>query len=149
MTSSPIRNVSDTARWAVAYRARENERSAALFRDPFARRLAGELGEEIANTVKFSTRNTWSWLARAVLKFAPAKGPAFFDIFGWHTIEVRSLLKTPAIQKRLPLFLRLMAPLTPEVPTARQASRPWGGVASWKEVASRNQVALLQTAFRS
>lgn len=43
-----IRNISDTARWVAVYRARETERPDALFRDPFARRLAGTRGEEIA-----------------------------------------------------------------------------------------------------
>ena len=42
-----IRNISDTALWAAAYRARENERPNAVFRDPFARRLAGSRGEQI------------------------------------------------------------------------------------------------------
>ena len=46
-----IRNVSDTARWVAAYRARETERPDALFHDPFARRLAGERGERIASAV--------------------------------------------------------------------------------------------------
>ena len=35
-----IRNISDTALLAAVYRARETERPDALFRDPFARRLA-------------------------------------------------------------------------------------------------------------
>jgi len=43
-----MRNISDTARWVATYRARENERADGLFRDPFARRLAGDQGEEIA-----------------------------------------------------------------------------------------------------
>ena len=59
MAESLIRNISDTARWAAVYRARETKRSDALFRDPFARRLAGERGEEIANTIKFSNQNSW------------------------------------------------------------------------------------------
>lgn len=67
MSESPIRNISDTARWAAVYRARETERNDAVFRDPFARRLAGERGEEIANTIEFSSRNTWSWIARTYL----------------------------------------------------------------------------------
>jgi O-methyltransferase involved in polyketide biosynthesis len=46
-----IRNISDTANWAAVYRARESERPDALFRDPFARRLAGELGERIFETL--------------------------------------------------------------------------------------------------
>jgi methyltransferase (TIGR00027 family) len=62
-----IHNISDTARWAAVYRARETERPDALFRDPFARRLAGERGEEIANAIAFSNKNTWSWLARTYL----------------------------------------------------------------------------------
>ena len=44
---TPIRNVSDTAVWVAMYRARENDRPNGLFRDPFARRLAGERGEQI------------------------------------------------------------------------------------------------------
>src|SRR5437867_13054011 len=62
-----IRNISDTARWAAVYRARETERPDALFRDPFARRLACERGEEIANAIAFSNQNTWSWIARTYL----------------------------------------------------------------------------------
>ncbi|MGD0484992.1 MAG: hypothetical protein ABSB58_10150, partial [Gemmatimonadales bacterium] len=37
----PIEHVSDTARWVAVHRAMESERPDALFRDPFARRLAG------------------------------------------------------------------------------------------------------------
>jgi methyltransferase (TIGR00027 family) len=62
-----IHNISDTARWAAVYRARETERPDALFRDPFARRLAGKRGEEIANAIEFSNQNTWSWIARTYL----------------------------------------------------------------------------------
>jgi O-methyltransferase involved in polyketide biosynthesis len=36
-----IRNVSDTALWVAVYRARETDRPDAVFRDPYARRLAG------------------------------------------------------------------------------------------------------------
>jgi O-methyltransferase involved in polyketide biosynthesis len=49
--ASPIRNVSDTARWVAFYRAMESERPDALFLDPFARRLAGEQGEAIVNAM--------------------------------------------------------------------------------------------------
>jgi O-methyltransferase involved in polyketide biosynthesis len=59
-----IRNISDTARWAAVYRARESERKDALFRDPFARRLAGERGEQIAAKLPKGNRNTWSWVMR-------------------------------------------------------------------------------------
>ena len=44
-----IQNVSDTARWVAYYRAMESKRADAIFRDPFARRLAGPEGEAIVN----------------------------------------------------------------------------------------------------
>lgn len=46
-----IRNISDTALWAAVYRAYETEREDALFQDPYARRLAGERGERIADSI--------------------------------------------------------------------------------------------------
>jgi methyltransferase (TIGR00027 family) len=51
-TASPIRNISDTARWTAAYRAEETERADAIFRDPYARRLAGERGIEIVRAIR-------------------------------------------------------------------------------------------------
>ena len=38
-----------------------------LFRDPFARRLAGERGARIAEGKGFANRNAWSFVARTVL----------------------------------------------------------------------------------
>ena len=43
-----IRDIADTARWMAAFRAEESERSDAVFRDPYARRLAGDRGQQIA-----------------------------------------------------------------------------------------------------
>ncbi len=43
----PIRSISDTARWVAYFRALETERPDALFKDPFARHLAGDVGAEI------------------------------------------------------------------------------------------------------
>jgi methyltransferase (TIGR00027 family) len=62
-----IHNISDTARWAAVYRARETERPDAVFRDPFARRLAGERGDEIANSIDNRQKGTWAWIARTYL----------------------------------------------------------------------------------
>jgi methyltransferase (TIGR00027 family) len=62
-----IRNISDTALLAAVYRARETERQDALFRDPFARRLSGERGDQIADSIPFSNRNTWAWVTRTYL----------------------------------------------------------------------------------
>ncbi|TMI75036.1 MAG: class I SAM-dependent methyltransferase [Bacteroidetes bacterium] len=62
-----IRNISDTARWVAMYRAEESERPDALFKDPFARKLAGERGEQIANAIGFAKKNSWSFVARTYL----------------------------------------------------------------------------------
>ena len=64
---SSIRNIADTARWVAIYRARETERPDAVFRDPFARRLAGERGEQIAHSMPFAEKNSWPFVARTWL----------------------------------------------------------------------------------
>jgi len=65
--SSPIRDISDTARWMAVYRARETERPDAVFRDPFARALAGERGEQIIKAMPFAEENAWPFVARTHL----------------------------------------------------------------------------------
>src|SRR6202030_1591665 len=62
-----IRNVSDTALWAANYRAAETDRPDALFRDPFAKRLAGERGRQIADAVPGAARADWAWVGRTYL----------------------------------------------------------------------------------
>jgi len=62
-----IRHVSDTARWVAVYRARETERPDALFRDPFAQRLAGEHGERLAASVPFIDKTMWPFVVRTYL----------------------------------------------------------------------------------
>src|SRR5215468_12116178 len=52
---SRIRNISDTARWVAVYR------------DPFARRLAGERGEQIAASLSFAEKNSWPFVTRTWL----------------------------------------------------------------------------------
>jgi methyltransferase (TIGR00027 family) len=59
-----IEHVSDTARWVATYRAMESERPDALFRDPFARRLAGEKGSEIVRTLKDAHSMAWAMIVR-------------------------------------------------------------------------------------
>jgi len=66
-TSIVVRNISDTARWAAVFRAKETERPDALFRDPYAARLAGSLGVEIANTLPEGNSHAWAWVARTFL----------------------------------------------------------------------------------
>jgi methyltransferase (TIGR00027 family) len=68
-TSKPraIRNISDTARWVAFYRAMESERPDALFRDPYARKLAGERGEQIVKALRGGKRQSWSMIVRTAL----------------------------------------------------------------------------------
>ncbi|MFZ0640160.1 MAG: SAM-dependent methyltransferase [Candidatus Acidiferrales bacterium] len=65
--SPPVRNISDTARWVAYFRARETQRPDALFRDPYAERLAGERGFEIAATLSDGNKHEWAWVARTYL----------------------------------------------------------------------------------
>ena len=68
MTTSPlIGNVSDTARWVAYYRAMESERPDALFRDPFARRLAGERGRAIVEKMPKGRAFAWPMIVRTAL----------------------------------------------------------------------------------
>ena len=62
-----IRDISDTARWVAVYRARETDRPDAVFRDPFARQLAGERGAQIVAALPFLEEAAWSWTARTHL----------------------------------------------------------------------------------
>src|SRR5947199_10409628 len=59
-----VRNSSDTALLAAIYRARETERPDAVFRDPFAQRLAVERRDQIAKSMPLSERATWAWITR-------------------------------------------------------------------------------------
>ena len=57
--SATIQHISDTARWVALYRAMESDRPDALFRDPYARRLAGERAERIVAGMKRG--RAWAW----------------------------------------------------------------------------------------
>lgn len=67
MADPLIRDVSDTARWVAVFRARETSRPDAVFRDPYAARLAGQRGEHIASRMTFHERHSWSYVARTWL----------------------------------------------------------------------------------
>ena len=58
--SSPIHDVSDTAFWIAYHRALESERPDALFHDPFAKRLAGERGRRISESMPTSRIVAWT-----------------------------------------------------------------------------------------
>ncbi|HEX2778002.1 MAG TPA: SAM-dependent methyltransferase [Gemmatimonadaceae bacterium] len=64
---SPIEHISDTARWVAIYRAMETERPDAIFRDPYARRLAGERGEEIVASMPQGRSTAWAMIVRTAV----------------------------------------------------------------------------------
>lgn len=66
-SANPIRHISDTALWVAMYRAQESERPDALFRDPYARQLAGDRGMQISTALPFAQRHSWSYTARTWL----------------------------------------------------------------------------------
>ena len=66
-STSTVRGISDTARWVAYFRALETRRADALFRDPYAERLAGALGFNIANTLPDGNKHEWAWVARTYL----------------------------------------------------------------------------------
>ena len=71
----PIQSISDTARWAAAFRALETRRPDALFSDPFAQRLAGQRGEDAIRVMPSGSRHAWAWTTRTFLfdQFIAAK----------------------------------------------------------------------------
>jgi methyltransferase (TIGR00027 family) len=51
----------------AVYRAMETERPDAIFRDPFARKLAGERGEAIVDTLKRGRSMAWAMIVRTAV----------------------------------------------------------------------------------
>ena len=62
-----LQSVSDTALLVAHHRAMETARPDALFHDPYAQRMAGERGEEIARKLPWGKRMAWSTITRTVL----------------------------------------------------------------------------------
>jgi methyltransferase (TIGR00027 family) len=62
-----VRNISDTALWSAYFRAEENKRADAMFRDPYAEKLEGGKGAEIARTIPEGQSHAWAWVSRTYL----------------------------------------------------------------------------------
>jgi methyltransferase (TIGR00027 family) len=62
-----IENISDTARWVAVYRAMETARPDAIFRDPFADRLAGQRGREIVAELHKGLAAAWPMIVRTAV----------------------------------------------------------------------------------
>jgi methyltransferase (TIGR00027 family) len=108
-----IRDISDTARWMAVYRARETERPDAVFRDPFARALAGERGEQIAKAAGFGEENAWSFLARTYLfdRFVTKQVKQGVDL----VVNLAAGLDTRPYRMELPASLRWVEVDLPDI----------------------------------
>jgi methyltransferase (TIGR00027 family) len=62
-----VSHVSDTALWVAVHRATESKRKDALFRDPYAERLAGERGRQIAGQLDSGNSAAWSIITRTAV----------------------------------------------------------------------------------
>jgi methyltransferase (TIGR00027 family) len=114
MTDDPlIRDISDTARWVAVYRARETDRPDAIFKDPFARALAGERGERIASALPFFSDNAWSMIARTYLfdRFVTRLVQAGVDLI----VNLAAGLDARPYRMELPASLRWVEIDLPEI----------------------------------
>jgi methyltransferase (TIGR00027 family) len=62
-----IEHISDTARWVAMYRAMETDRPDALFRDPYARTLAGPRGDQILDAIPRGRQMAWPMIVRTAV----------------------------------------------------------------------------------
>jgi methyltransferase (TIGR00027 family) len=62
-----IEHISDTARWVAMYRAMETERPDAIFRDPYARTLAGPRGDQILDAIPQGRQMAWPMIVRTAV----------------------------------------------------------------------------------
>jgi methyltransferase (TIGR00027 family) len=116
MSAEPlIRNISDTALWVAMYRAWETERPDAVFRDRYARRLAGKRGEEIMSTVKYANKHAWSYTARTwnIDSFVKQEVDAGADM----VVDLAAGLDTRAYRMQLPSSLQWIEIDLPELLT--------------------------------
>jgi len=67
MAEHAVSHISDTALWAAYFRAEEAKRKDALFADPYAEKLEGGRGTEIAKTIPSGQANAWAWVTRTYL----------------------------------------------------------------------------------
>jgi methyltransferase (TIGR00027 family) len=65
--------------------------------------------------------------ADAQMRFAPARGVAFFEDLGWTAAVIRPLLTEAARMRRLPLILRPFA-LLPSPDPRNPGNRPWSAI---------------------
>jgi len=103
----------------AVYRARETRRPDAVFRDPFAKALAGERGEQIAKSVGFGEENDWPFVARTYLfdQVIKAQVAAGADL----VLNLAAGLDTRPYRMELPASLRWVEVDLPEILDYKEA----------------------------
>ena len=103
----------------AVYRARETRRSDAVFRDPFAKALAGERGEQIAKSIGFGEENDWPFVARTYLfdQVIKAQVAAGADL----VLNLAAGLDTRPYRMELPASLRWVEVDLPEILDYKEA----------------------------
>ncbi len=110
---APVRDISDTARWVAYFRARETQRPDALFLDPYAERLAGDRGFQIANTLLEGNKHQWAWATRTYLfdKFLSSEIQGGTEL----VVNLAAGLDTRPYRMHLPTTLRWVEVDLPEI----------------------------------
>jgi methyltransferase (TIGR00027 family) len=66
--------------------------------------------------------------ARALVKFAPENGVAFFESQGWRARDVNPLMRAAARFRRAPLWMRVLATIFPDPDPRRLGKARWSAV---------------------
>ncbi len=98
-----LTSISDTALWVAVYRAMETQRADAIFRDPYADRLAGERGREIVRAMPRGKQSSWPMIVRT---------RAFDDMIAARLPEVDCVLNLAAGLDARPYRMPLPSSLT-------------------------------------
>src|SRR3954454_9168235 len=106
MREPSIQHISDTARWAAVFRARESERPKALPREEagwfaqdlrslpaFQRWALDILSPPLLKMLQKKTHQQFG-SERSLLRSAPEEGPAFYAGCSWRVRELHSVRKT-------------------------------------------------------
>ena len=112
-----------------AMESARSERPDALFRDPFARRLAGERGARITEGKAFANRNPWSFVARTVV-FDRFIGDAVANVADM-VVNLAAGLDTRPYRMTLPSDLgskstcRICSPTRPNSSLVKRRAASW------------------------
>ena len=118
MSQTIVHDISETARWAAVFRARETERPDALFRDPFAAKLAGTRGFAIADALSQESHSV-SWVVRTYLfdRFIAQEIKAGTDF----VVNLAAGLDTRPYRMPLPSSCKWIEVDLPEILTYKEA----------------------------